>query len=184
MAWSGRTGGRPHRSGRRCGGRRRHPAGKLGLMVVEVSARLGRQRAGEARGGRGDTAEHQTNGDRQHGGGADHDDDGPQDREPHDPIDAIGLSGLADCTLRDATRNESIWPVYTLYRGRRALMKPLNAELAARAWEFAQGLDLEEYRPLQGEVPNAWPATAKRNGVDFDRAFLAFIAERWLDKAA
>ena len=63
-------------------------------------------------------------------------------------------------------------------------MKPLNAELAARAWEFAQGLDLEEYRRLQGEVRNAWPATATLNGVDFDRAFLAFIAERWLDKAA
>ena len=129
-------------------------------------------------------AEHQGDRDRQDGGGADNDDDGPQDREPHDPIDAIGLSGLADCTLRDATRNESIWPVYTLYRGRRALMKPLNAELAARAWEFAQGLDLEEYRRLQGEVRNAWPATAKLKGVDFDRAFLAFIAERWLDKAA
>jgi len=64
------------------------------------------------------------------------------------------------------------------------MMKPLNAELAARAWEFAQGLDLEEYRRLQGEVRNAWPATTKLNGVDFDRAFLAFIAERWLDKAA
>jgi len=64
------------------------------------------------------------------------------------------------------------------------MMKPLNAELAARAWEFAQGLDLEEYRRLQGEVRHAWPATAKLNGLDFDRAFLAFIAERWLDKAA
>jgi hypothetical protein len=64
------------------------------------------------------------------------------------------------------------------------MMKPLNAEMAARAWEFAQGLELEEYRRLQGEVRKAWPATAKLNGLDFDRAFLAFIAERWLDKAA
>ncbi|MDQ6713177.1 MAG: hypothetical protein M3Z28_08310 [Candidatus Dormibacteraeota bacterium] len=63
-------------------------------------------------------------------------------------------------------------------------MKPLNAEQAARAWEFAQGLELEEYRRLQGEVRNAWPATAKLSGLDFDRAFLAFIAEHWLDKAA
>ena len=39
-------------------------------------------------------------------------------------------------------------------------MKPLSAELAARAWEFAQGLDLEEYRRLQQEVRAAWPATA------------------------
>jgi len=63
-------------------------------------------------------------------------------------------------------------------------MKPLNAELAARAWEFAQGLDLKEYRRLQDEVRTTWPAAAKLNGLDFDRAFLAFIAERWLDKAA
>jgi hypothetical protein len=60
-------------------------------------------------------------------------------------------------------------------------MKNLNAELAARAWEFAQGLDLEEYRRLQQEVRTAWPATTKLQGLDFDRAF---IAERWLDKAA
>ncbi|HEY8736650.1 MAG TPA: hypothetical protein VIO62_06360 [Candidatus Dormibacteraeota bacterium] len=63
-------------------------------------------------------------------------------------------------------------------------MKPLSAELAARAWEFAQGLDLEEYRRLQQEVRAAWPATAKLERLEFDRAFLAFIAERWLDKAA
>ncbi len=63
-------------------------------------------------------------------------------------------------------------------------MKPLNAELAARAWEFAQGLDLEEYRRLQNEVRSSWPATASLSGLDFDRAVLAFIAERWLDKAA
>jgi hypothetical protein len=63
-------------------------------------------------------------------------------------------------------------------------MKPLNAELAARAWEFAQGLDLEEYRRLQEEVRSTWPATTKLQGLDFDRAVLAFIAERWLDKAA
>jgi len=59
-----------------------------------------------------------------------------------------------------------------------------GAELAARAWEFAQGLDLAEYGRLQDEVRRTWPATAKLNGLDFDRAFLAFIAERWLDKAA
>jgi hypothetical protein len=63
-------------------------------------------------------------------------------------------------------------------------MRPLNAELAARAWEFAQGLDLEEYPRLQEEVRATWPATAKLKGVDFDRAFLAFIAERWIEKAA
>ena len=59
-------------------------------------------------------------------------------------------------------------------------MKPLDAELAARAWEFAQGLDLDEYRRLQDEVRAAWPATVKLRGLDFDRALLAFIAERWL----
>jgi hypothetical protein len=63
-------------------------------------------------------------------------------------------------------------------------MKPLDAEMAARAWEFAQRLDLEEYRKLQEEVRLAWPATARLDRLDFDRAFLAFIAERWLDKAA
>ncbi len=59
-------------------------------------------------------------------------------------------------------------------------MKPLSAELAARAWEFAQGLDLEEYRRLQAEVRAAWPATVSLRGLEFDRAVLAFIAERWL----
>lgn len=63
-------------------------------------------------------------------------------------------------------------------------MKQLNSDLAARAWEFAQGLELEEYRRLQEEVRTSWPATAKLKGLDFDRAFLAFIAENWLDKAA
>jgi hypothetical protein len=63
-------------------------------------------------------------------------------------------------------------------------MKPLSAEQSANAWEFAQGLDLEEYRRLQNEVRSTWPATTTLNGLDFDRAFLAFIAERWLDKAA
>lgn len=63
-------------------------------------------------------------------------------------------------------------------------MKPLSAEMAARAWEFAQGLELEEYRKLQDEVRSTWPATAKLERLDFDRAFLAFIAERWLNKAA
>jgi hypothetical protein len=42
--------------------------------------------------------EHQGDWDSQQGGGADDDDDGSEDREPHDPIDAIGPSGLADCT--------------------------------------------------------------------------------------
>ncbi|MDQ6884479.1 MAG: hypothetical protein M3077_09655 [Candidatus Dormibacteraeota bacterium] len=63
-------------------------------------------------------------------------------------------------------------------------MKPLSAEMAARAWEFAQGLELEEYRKLQQQVRTAWPATAKLDRLDFDRAFLAFIAERCLDRAA
>ncbi|TMD12255.1 MAG: hypothetical protein E6J00_12475 [Chloroflexi bacterium] len=59
-------------------------------------------------------------------------------------------------------------------------MKPLNAELAARAWDFAQGLDLEAYRRLEDEVRASWPATAGLRGLDFDRAVLAYIAERWL----
>lgn len=59
-------------------------------------------------------------------------------------------------------------------------MKPLNAELAAQAWEFAQGLDLEAYRRLQEEVRATWPATAALKGLDFDRAVLAYIAERRL----
>lgn len=61
-------------------------------------------------------------------------------------------------------------------------MKPLSAELAARAWEFAQALDLDEYRRLQDEVRAAWPATVQLRGLDFDRAVLAFIAERWLSE--
>ncbi len=59
-------------------------------------------------------------------------------------------------------------------------MKPLNAELAARAWEYAQGLELEAYRRLQQEVRTNWPATAALRGLDFDRAVLAYIAERLL----
>ena len=58
----------------------------------------------------------------------------------------------------------------------------LNESGAAR--HIAQGLDLEEYRRLQSEVRSAWPATTKLQGLDFDRAVLAFIAERWIDKAA
>jgi len=59
-------------------------------------------------------------------------------------------------------------------------MKALHPEVAARAWEFAQSLDLEEYRRLQEEVRRSWPATASLHGLDFDRAVLAFIAERRL----
>lgn len=59
-------------------------------------------------------------------------------------------------------------------------MKPLSAELAARAWDFAQGLELEAYRRLEEEVRSTWPATAGLRGLDFDRAVLAYIAERWL----
>ena len=59
-------------------------------------------------------------------------------------------------------------------------MKPLTPETAAQAWEFAQGLDLDEYKRLEEEVRAAWPATARLKGLDFDRAVLAFIAERWL----
>jgi len=47
--------------------------------------------------------EHQGDGDSQQGGGADDDNDGSQAEQSHDPIDAIGPGGLADCTLRDAT---------------------------------------------------------------------------------
>ncbi len=60
------------------------------------------------------------------------------------------------------------------------MSKALNPELAARAWEFAQSLDLEEYRRLQEEVRSAWPAAANLRGLEFDRAVLAFIAERRL----
>jgi hypothetical protein len=63
-------------------------------------------------------------------------------------------------------------------------VKHLNAGLAARAWDFAQGLELEEYCRLQDEVRTVWPATANLDRLDFDRAVLAFIAERYLDKAA
>jgi len=31
-------------------------------------------------------------------------------------------------------------------------------------------------------VRAAWPATEKLRGLDFDRALLAFIAERWLEE--
>jgi hypothetical protein len=63
-------------------------------------------------------------------------------------------------------------------------MKPMNSELAAMAWEYAQGLELEEYRHLQDEVRACWPATAGLRGLDFDRAVLAFIAERLLTPKA
>ena len=59
-------------------------------------------------------------------------------------------------------------------------MKALNPELAARAWEYAQGLDLDDYRRLQEEVRAQWPATTKLRGLEFDRALLVFIAERYL----
>jgi hypothetical protein len=59
-------------------------------------------------------------------------------------------------------------------------MKPMNSELAAKAWEYAQGLELDEYRRLQDEVRSSWPATASLRGLDFDRAVLAFVAERLL----
>jgi hypothetical protein len=120
----------------------------------------------------------------QHRGRAEDDDGGPQADGSHDPIDSIGLGLLRIARSVTQRAGESICLVRTLYIGRRAMMKPLSAELAARAWEFAQGLELEEYRRLQNEVRSTWPATTKLNGLDFDRAFLAFIAERWLDKAA
>jgi hypothetical protein len=63
-------------------------------------------------------------------------------------------------------------------------MKPLDSELAAQAWEFAQGLELDEYRRVQQEVRETWPATARLTGLDFDRAFLAYIAERYLSTRA
>ena len=59
-------------------------------------------------------------------------------------------------------------------------MKALNPELAARAWEYAQGLELDAYRQLQDEVRAQWPATSKLRGLDFDRAVLVFIAARYL----
>ena len=66
-------------------------------------------------------------------------------------------------------------------------MKPLNAELAARAWEFAHGLDLAEYRRLQDEVRKTWPATAKLNGLDpeaYLRDVLGRIAEHPINRIA
>lgn len=57
------------------------------------------------------------------------------------------------------------------------MSKILKPELAAQAWEYAQSLDLQEYRRLQDEVRSTWPATASLRGLEFDRAVLAFIAE-------
>ncbi len=57
------------------------------------------------------------------------------------------------------------------------MSKGLSPELTARAWEFAQSLDLDAYRQLQDEVRKTWPATASLRGLEFDRAVLAYIAE-------
>src|SRR5207237_1218603 len=55
---------------------------------------------------------------------------------------------------------------------RRGKRNPATAQMAARAREFARGLDLKEYRRLKDAAPHTWPATPKPEGLDFDRAFL------------
>jgi hypothetical protein len=64
-------------------------------------------------------------------------------------------------------------------------MKSLPPETAAAAWEFLAALNQGETQRLQEDVRTLWPATVSLKGLDFDRALLAFIAERCLtDKAA
>ena len=64
-------------------------------------------------------------------------------------------------------------------------MKSLPPETAAAAWEYLVALEEGETERLHQEVRTLWPATGSLKGLDFDRALLAFIAERCLtDKAA
>jgi hypothetical protein len=63
-------------------------------------------------------------------------------------------------------------------------MKSLPPETAFAAWEYLESLDQNGLTRLQVEVRNLWPATAALKGLDFDRALLAFIAERCLTNKA
>lgn len=63
-------------------------------------------------------------------------------------------------------------------------MKALPPETAFAAWEYLESLDPEAMTRLQQEVRTLWPATGTLKGLEFDRALLAFIAERCLTKKA
>jgi hypothetical protein len=63
-------------------------------------------------------------------------------------------------------------------------MKSLPPETAFAAWEYLESLDPGGLTRLQVEVRSLWPATAALKGLDFDRALLAFIAERCLTNKA
>ena len=63
-------------------------------------------------------------------------------------------------------------------------MKSLPPETAFAAWEYLESLDHDGLTQLQQEVRSLWPATAGLKGLDFDRALLAFIAERCLTNKA
>ncbi len=63
-------------------------------------------------------------------------------------------------------------------------MKSLPPETAFAAWEYLESLDPDGLTRLQVDVRSLWPATAVLKGLDFDRALLAFIAERCLTNKA
>ncbi len=63
-------------------------------------------------------------------------------------------------------------------------MKSLPPETAFAAWEYLESLDQNGLTRLHVEVRSLWPATAALKGLDFDRALLAFIAERCLTNKA
>ncbi len=63
-------------------------------------------------------------------------------------------------------------------------MKSLPPETAFAAWEYLESLDAPGLTRLQQEVRTLWPATGTLKGLDFDRALLAFIAERCLSNKA
>lgn len=63
-------------------------------------------------------------------------------------------------------------------------MKPLSPETAFAAWEYLESLDAEGLTRLQQEVRALWPATGNLKGLEFDRAVLAFIADRCLTNKA
>jgi hypothetical protein len=63
-------------------------------------------------------------------------------------------------------------------------MKSLPPETAFAAWEYLESLDGPGLTRLQQEVRTLWPATGTLKGLDFDRALLAFIAERCLSNKA
>lgn len=63
-------------------------------------------------------------------------------------------------------------------------MNSLPPETAFAAWEYLESLDGEGLTHLQQEVRTLWPATSTLKGLEFDRAVLAFIAERCLTNKA